>query len=315
MTGRRTAQFVTIVIAGLVCARAWSEDDPAKALEARIAAQRAASETNSAVNNARTPEERKAANDKARKAAEAVNQKQNLADLKQKTLDNLATIKETFAKAEESWKNQKYAEAGQGYTSVAMATVAGAEEMVETSRGRLQEMEDLAKTHLKGADDNDLKRDYAKEVEELALVVREFGLTQSLETARRRMINLKSRPEVAGIVALEGAAALETDGKLEEAIKVYKDIATNARYENSAAALSARRKLEELDKNPDTHAKIKAAADAKADKEGPMWLRRAQNFVLNGKPKEAIAQLQQIIEKFPDSKYAEEAKKQIEELK
>lgn len=316
MADGRTAQIVTVVIvAGLICTRGWSEEDPQKVLEQRLAQQRAASTANAALQGARTPEERKAARDNLKKQQDALDKKQNLADFKQKTLDNLASIKEMFAKAEEAWKNQKYSEAGQLYNSVAAATVAGAEEMAETSRGRLVEMEDLAKGHLKGADDNDLKREYVKEVEELALVLKEFGLTKSHETALRRMINLKGKPEVSGYVELAQAEAYETDGKLEEALKIYKEVANNPRYENSVPGLKARRKLDELDKNEETHKKIKAAADAKADKEGPMLIARAKNFILNSKPKLAQEQLQQILDKYPDSKSAEDAKKLMADLK
>jgi hypothetical protein len=303
------------LLACLISACARCEEDPQKALEARIAADRNTAAHNAAVNNARTPEEAKAAMDKQRKARNDAQKKQDLAEYKEKVLGNLAAVKELFAKAEESWKNQKYAEAGQLYNSVAMATVAGSEEMVETSRGRMVEMEDLAKGHLKAADDNDIKRDYLKELDELSLVVKEFGLTKTHDTAQRRLITLKSHPEVAGYVELSAAESLETDGKLMDALNIYKSVAANPRYENTVPALKARRKLEELDKNEATRSKIKTETDAKADKEAPLLLASAKNFLLNNKPKEAIAKLQTVVEKFPDSKYAEEAKKQLAGLK
>jgi len=319
MTNLKTvaaAAVITLtVLAGLTCVCARCEEDPAKVLEARINAARASTELNNAATNAKNTDEKKAADDKLRKARNEAQKKQDKAEYKEMIMGNLAAVKEMFAKAEESWKNQKYNEAGQLYSSVALATVAGAEDMVETSRGRLVEMEDLAKGHLKGADDNDLKREYVKEVEELGLVVKEFGLTKTRETALRRLITLKSRPEVAGYVELSTAESYETDGKLMDAVAIYKSVAANPRYENSVPALKARRKLEELEKNEATRTKMKTEADAKADKEAPVLLASAKNFLLNSKPKEAMEKLQMVIDKFPDSKYAEDAKKQLTGLK
>lgn len=306
---------VLALLAGLISTRAWSEDDPQKVLEARLARERNATELNNATLDARNEADKKAAREKLRNAQKEEDRKYNQADYKQKSMDNLASVKEIFAKAEESWKNQKYGEASQLYHSVVLATVPGAEEMVETSRGRLVELEDLAKGHLKSADDNDLKREYVKEVEELALVLKEFSLTKSYPVAQRRFITLRSRPEVAGYVELSQAEALETDDKLLEALAIYKSVAANPRYENTVPALKARRKLEELEQNEVTRTKIKTDMDAKADKEAPVLLASAKNYLLNNKPKQAMEKLQAVIDKFPNSKYAEEAKRQLAELK
>jgi hypothetical protein len=304
------------LLAALFCARArGGEEDPAKALDKTLESKRAAADLRSAAANALTPDQQKAVKDKMKSAQTAEQKKKDMAEYKEKTLDNLGAIKEMFAKAEESWKNQKFGEAGLLYNSVATATVPGAEQMVETSRGRMVEMEDLAKKHLESADDNDLKREYVKEVDELALVHKEFTLTKTHETAWRRLVTLKSRPEVAGYVEMAQAEALETDGKLMDAINLYKSIASNPRYENTIPGLKARRKLEELDKNEATAAKIKTEVDTKADKEAPVLLTNAKNFISNNMPKQAMEKLQQIVEKYPSAKCAEEAKKLLAELK
>jgi len=128
-------------------------------------------------------------------------------------------------------------------------------------------------------------------------------------------VNLKSRPEVSGIVELAQAEGYEADGKLMEAVKLYESIGNNPRYENSVPALKAKRRLEELAKNDETRTKIKTEVDAKADKECPALISSAKNFVANNLPKQAIEKLQLVIDKYPSSKYADEAKKQLSELK
>jgi TolA-binding protein len=140
-------------------------------------------------------------------------------------------------------------------------------------------------------------------------------VTKAHDTALRRLITLKSRPEVAGYVEMSQAEALETDGKLMDAIRIYESVAANPRYENTVPALKARRKLDDLNKNEATKAKIKTENDAKADKEAPMLLARARDFVSNNMPKQAMEKLEQVVAKFPNSKYAEEAKKMLADLK
>jgi len=315
---RTAVGMILLAIMGslLIAGRARAEDDAAaKAYDQRLKNARNSSALQNAYDNAKTDQEKSAAK-KALSDAKAKDQgKKDMAEFKQKTLDNLANIKELFAKAEDNWKNKLFGDAAPLYNSVSMATVPGAEQMVETSRGRMVELEDLAKNHLKSADDNDLKRDYSKEVEELAVVNRDFTLTKSHEVAVRRLVNLKSRPEVAGVVELAQAEGYEADGKLMEAVKLYESIGNNPRYENSVPALKAKRRLEELGKNDETRTKIKTEVDAKADRECPALISSAKNFVSNNLPKQAIEKLQMVIDKYPDSKYADEAKKQLSELK
>jgi TolA-binding protein len=292
------------------------EDDPnAKKLDDRLKADHAAASRRSAIDGA-TSSDAKAAAMKADRAARAKDQdKKDAAEAKQMNMDNLGHMKELFAKAEDLWKNKSFGDAGSIYSSVSLATVPGSEEMAETSRNRMLELEDIAKTHLKAADDADLKREYVTEVNELSAIHKDFSLTKTCEVATRRLVNLKSRPEIAGYVDLAEAETLETDNKLTEAVKKYEALANNPRYEHSVPAMKAKRKLDELNKNEATRTKIKEEADAKAEKEAPKMLLAAKNFVSNNQPKQAIEKLQMLIEKFPTSKYADEAKKQLGELK
>ena len=312
----RVGLMLLALVAALFSARfASAEEDAAKAYEERLKQARTNAALQNAVNNAQTPEQKKAAQRALQDAQSKMQAKKDMADFKQKTLDNLASIKEMFAKAEDNWKNKLYGEAAPLYHSVSMATVPGAEQFVETARGRMVEMEDLAKQRLNAADDADLKREYVKEVEELAYINRECALTKTREVALRRLVNLKSKPEVSGYVELAQAEGFEADGKLMESVKLYQAIAANPRYDNTVPSLKAKRKLEELSKNVETREKIKSEVDARADREAPVLISSAKNFVSNNRPKQAIEKLQLVIEKFPESKHAEEAKKLLSELK
>ena len=239
-------RYVIIIFVLLSFAVRAEEPSP---IDEKIKHQRTKAELQQAVDTARDEESKKAAQRKLKDLAAKEQGKKDLADYKSKVLGNLDAIKEMFAKAEESWKNQKYGEAGLFYSSVVAATAPGAEQMAETSRGRLVEMEDLAKERLKAADDFDLKREYMKEVDELTFVCRELALTKAKDVAFRRLITLKSRPDVSGYVDLAEAEAAEIDGKTEKAKLLYMRIAENPRYEGTLPALKARLKLERIEKS------------------------------------------------------------------
>jgi hypothetical protein len=277
----------------------------------REAAERRNQQTNAAGNPDAEKALRKA--DKERREKEA--QKQDLAEYKEKTFQNLGQIKEMMASADGAFKEKQYAKAAAFYQSVAGATVPGSETMAQSARDKLVAMEDLAKARLKAAEDADLEGNYTKEVEELGIIATEFKDTKVKEIAMRRLISLKSKPEVAAEVEYMQAESMLGEGKMLAGIEVLKSLANNPRYENSVAQFKAKRKLDELNESEDARAKVKAEYDAKVEKEAPAMLAAAKNFVSNHKPKLAIEKLQQLIEKFPDTTYAEQAKKQIEELK
>jgi hypothetical protein len=304
-----TAILALIIATWLFTRLASAEDDPAtQNLNNQLNAANASTALRNGTSNA-------SGSGKAAQMQRARDQqKKDQADFKEQVFNNLASVKDLFASAEAAWKDEHYGLAASLYRSVEMATVPGAETMVETARGRRIELEDLAKGHLKNVEDADLNQDYSKEIEELDLILREFKTTTANDVASQKMINLKSRAEVAGFIEYSQAESLEKDGKLMDAIKIYTSVANNARYEHSIPALKAQRRLDDLNKNEETRNKIKAELAARADKEAPVLLNTAKNFILNGKPKLALEKLQTVIDKYPDSPYAQQAKQQIEEL-
>jgi hypothetical protein len=316
--------ILVLVLATLACSVARAEDKPDKEkqheLEKRLEAQRDAAAKRNAAESVVGDNQYANLKQKERDALEKQQVKKDLADFKEKSLNNLATIKEMFMKAEEAWKKTPEKEpdfglAAEYYSSVALATVPGSEEMVETSRARLLELEEIAKKHLQSAEEADTKADYTKEVEELQYIVKQLARAKTSDTAKRRLTNLKSKPDVGAWVELIQAEALENENKLVAALNAYNALAVNPRYENTLAVLKAKRKLDELNKNEDFQGKLKAEINVKAQKEAPLLLANAKNFVANNKPKLAIEALQQIVDSFPNTPFAEQAQKQLSELK
>jgi hypothetical protein len=302
----------------LLCTRLHAQDKPpldTRSYEERLKAEREAAEyrAKKEAEKAKTDAQTKIKKEEqARKDKEE--QKINLAEYKEKTLQNLSQIKELFASAEAAFKEKQYAKAASFYQSVAGASAPGSEDMAQKSRDKLVGMEDLAKASLKAAEDADMEGNYIKEVEALSVITSEFKDTKAREIALRRLISLKSKPEVAAEVEYVQAESMLGEGKMLQSIEILKGVAGNSRYDNSVAQFKARRKLDELKDNDDAQAKIKAEQSAKVEKEAPALMSAAKNFMSNHMPKLAIEKLKMVIDKFPGSTYADEARKQLEEL-
>jgi len=287
-----------------------AQDNPDKAFDASLAANRSAAEQRATDPNAATKNMTKAEAQKAR-----AQKKADLAEYKGMVKDNLGSVKAMFQAAEQAWKAKEYKQAGAFYQSVAQATVPGSEEMVETSNLRINsEMETMAKDHLRSAADADMMHDYMKEIDELSAIVKNLSITKANGEAARRLTSLKTKPEVSGFVDYAQAEQLLADNKLTEAFVALQAIATNPRYEHSIPALKAQRKIDELNKNEETRSRLKAEFAAKADKEAPQLLNAAKNFAANDMPKKAKEKLEIVMERYQGTPYADEAKKQLDSL-
>lgn len=257
------------------------------------------------------------------KALAAADKAEAIGNMKQ----NLDSIKELWQKEEDAWKksedamknnhpeNADYKDVGFFAQSVSMATVTGAEDLADQARNRLQDLEDMAKKKLDEAADAEIKQDFAGEAGILLFVIEQLAITKSADIAQKRFTSLRSKPEVAAYEMLKKAQDFEAVPNITEAVRVYEDLATNPRFEHSIPALQAKRKLDTLNADDQTRAKLKNELDAKAAKEAPQMFSTAKNYVANNMPKDAIAKLEQIMQKFPNTTYAEEAKKMIDTLK
>ncbi|MCZ7649414.1 MAG: hypothetical protein M5U26_29845 [Planctomycetota bacterium] len=238
--------------------------------------------------------------------------KQEMAEYREKLLQNLAYIKEMFAKGEASFQAEQYREAAAFYASVAMANVPNSEKMVEDSRKRFTEMEDFAKQHFNNAMDAHIQRDFTREVEELSIVTREFPFSNVHKEAYTRLVALKTNPKVAGLVEYAEAESTEAAGFTLKAYKQYQAIAGNSRYENTLAAVKAHRKLQDLNKNAASREQMNTELQTQADKEAPRLMNQADNFLMNNMPGQAREKLHAIIEKYPGTSYAEDAQKKLD---
>ncbi len=232
--------------AALVCAFTTAElfaaaDQADKAFDSTLAANRAAAEARSADPSASTTG---TGNKKADAKKIAAQKKEDLAEYKGMVKDNLASIKAMFQAAEQAWKAKSYKQAGAFYQSVAQATAPGSEEMVETSHLRINsDMEKLAKEHMDAANDAGITHDYMKQIEELSIIVKDFGITKQRDDAARKLVALKSKPEVSGFVDYAQAEQLLSDNKLTEAFNALTAIANSRLPDTSCISADASLKI------------------------------------------------------------------------
>lgn len=239
-------------------------------------------------------------------------------EYKEKVALSEERIKELFANAELKYGEGSYREAGAFYYQVMQArddaALPKAQDLVKKATDKVLAMDGLAKQHLDNAKDADVKRDFMKEIEELGELCKQFPFAKCYDEARARLIALKNRKEVAGHVELAEADELAASGKLGDAIELLKKIQENPRYQNSIVTMKATRRLQELSEGDAARERLQQEREALAETEAPKLMATAKNFILNKETARAKEQLNAIIEKFPGTKYAEEAKGKLGEL-
>ena len=304
------------MILALLCGTLWvgksarAEGDEAKALDQKLAQQYQQGQARDRQNSGTTTKQ-----DLANRAKEQA--KKDVADYKESMLNNLASIKELAKQGDVAMKEERYDDAAKAYDSVSLANVPGSEGLAEEARGHLMDLEDMAKKKLHEAEDADIQRDYIKEADAFLYILKEFPQTKSKDRALSGITALRSRPEVAAFEEYKKAEDLEGANKLIDAVRIYESVSNNPRYEQAhcVAVLMAKRKLDTLGQSEQTRSAMKAELDARAAKEAPGMLTTARNYVANNLPKEAIRKLQEVMDKYPNTQFAEQAQKQLAELK
>ena len=227
---------------------------------------------------------------------------------------SLDAIKAILDRGEESFKAESYPAAFECFADVAACRgVPGAAVHVDKARARLLEMERIAEDKLEEAR---LARRQGKGAEALAVLevlLKKYPYTKSAEGARDLLGILSSDPKVAAEVALLQAEELDKAAKYPEAAAAY--AAIMRLYPDSVQALKAKLRLKAMNED---EAIAKAIADAQknaADTECPRLLIMARNFATNKLYDQARGLYEKLIQKYPESDYAKEARKALEELK
>lgn len=226
------------------------------------------------------------------------------------TADKAGQERLTDAKKQLAAKNWAAAETALiGAASGRGASATEAKALLDNLKKDFATKMDAAKA-LKGPDELDaltrIEREYpgtsaASEAHSLSEQVSKDPETQKMADVRKHEA-LESK----ATQAMTEAQALEKSGKLQQALDVYTRIVKD--FADSTQKVKAVESAERLKKDP----KLTAAKNTgEADK----LLKRADNFLRNGANDEAKDILAEIVEKYPDTDAAKQAKSKAAELK
>ena len=161
------------------------------------------------------------------------------------------------------------------------------------------------------------KKQFADAAAKLSDVAKGLPGTPAGAKAKAKLDELSKMPEVkAELAKAEGVAKaaeelavaqqLKSDGKDEQAYVKFKAVARAA--PDSDAGKSAAAAAAEYEKDP---AFVKRANEANAGGKAKGMIGLAQSYKRSGKPELAKKKYQEVIDQFPDTSYAETAKKEL----
>jgi len=198
--------------------------------------------------------------------------------------------------------------------------VASLSETDESSVAAVKGMEAIAEqaqADLTAASRAVATRDFADAVKRLSRATVTYEGSPFADDARRRMEVLRDNPKVRALVeqsdldaeadALEArAAAAEKAKRYADAIRLYEEHVR--KYPKASRAEAVRAHLARLQADPSVQ-RILRSGDA--EKECSKWLGMADNYISAKLPDRAKPYLQKILDKYPDTTWADEARTRL----
>lgn len=175
---------------------------------------------------------------------------------------------------------------------------------------RAEEVAVQAEAEMKAAEAHAQAKRLDEAIVALDAIAKKYKGSAVEQTARARITGLKKSPaadekEDAAHAerALENARKLVVEKQHKRALGVLASIVT--RYPDTPAAEKAKVEIERLRK---VIASGNVARVDPVEKECRAMLRSARNFIVNGMKEQGIAKLDKLIDKYPDTKWAKQAK-------
>ena len=231
---------------------------------------------------------------------------------KQAQATSLAEVKRLLKKGEEKMKNGDYSAAQSFFRAIESCQIPGASKYTSKAKAHILEIEELARKKLNDAEVKHLLREYVAEAAVLEQVLNDFAHTKAARKAKSKLSLLSREPKAASTIAFAKAKAEEDAENYGEAVRLYREIMKN--WPGQIAALKAEYAIGRLTSDPEIAALLREHAEFEASKVCPGWLNIAHNYRMNEDKDRAREYLQRVLDKFPGTTYAEEAKKKLAEL-
>lgn len=223
--------------------------------------------------------------------------------------------KQLLSALEAAWEREDYAAAAKKAREI-LDLPQEAPEKADAQQ-RMDEIEEKAKSRMESAQSLEKESKFQEAAEAYRKVMKEFAGAKASVDAEKAVAKLNRRPEVLR-KQQEGEAKkiwaeaqkLEDDKKYASAIKLYQKIVSD--YPELSLAGDALKRKKALEGDPAVQAALNSQ---KGEKECRSWLSMARSWVRNGNPAKAREVFQKIIDNYPDSSFAEEARKELEAVK
>ncbi len=249
-------------------------------------------------------EDRRKMESQLRRAEER--RKKKTADKRKKAQKvSLEAVKEAFKKGKAAYEEQRYSVAYLHLSSVAACGLKGAAKMAAEARTKVRQMDGMARSKLDRAELLLLKGEAAAAAKVFLEIVRDFPHGEVAKRARNRLRAVKATPAVAASLRYSEGKAHEDAENYRQALKIYDEVVE--RWPDEIAALRAKVAARKIRRDPEKSAIAREALELDAERACPTLLNLAKNYLINDDRATARAKLNQIVQDYPGTSYAERA--------
>lgn len=230
-----------------------------------------------------------------------------------------AATRQLFSNAEKAYGQKAYNTAYMYYKALIETKNSGYVDLGKVA-DKISEIEGLATAKLRLGKVWEIKKRYSKAAEAYVETIEEFGYTPPAAEAKRKLTTLRERPSVkAALMYAEGQ--LEDDaGNYYEAYLIYEKV--QKKWPSSIAALRARVAIKSMRADEFKMQVLEERKHETAKEFSARFMLKAKSFLMNsihGRKKKilparikefeamAVKELKRIVDRFPNTKYAETA--------
>ncbi len=256
-------------------------------------------------------EAQKQLEDRLRKIDER-RQKKTTEDRKKAQKASIEALKKAFEKGKKAYDEQQYSVAYLHLSSVARSGLKEAAKMAAEARTKVLEIERMAQARTAQAELLLLKGKAAEAAKAFLGIVQDFPHGEAANRARNRLRALRTTPAVVASLRYSEGKAHEDAEDYGQALKIYDEVVQ--RWPEEIDALRAKVAARKIRQDPDKLEMAREALELEAERECPTVLNLAKNFLINGDSATARVKLNQVVQDYPDTSYAEQATGVLEAL-
>jgi TolA-binding protein len=214
-------------------------------------------------------------------------------------------IKKAFDKGKEAYEEERYSVAYLHFSSVARCGLKDVAKMAAEARAKIAEIDGMAIAKLNQAEILLLKGSAAEAAKIFLEIVQDFPHGEPAKRARSRLRAVKSTPAVAASLRYSEGKSHDDAENYGEALNIYDEVVL--RWPEEIAALRAKVAAKKIRQDPEKSEMAAEALELEAERRCPTIINIAMNFLINDDRDTARGKLDQIIQDYPGTTYAEQA--------